>query len=153
MLAAMQLTRFTDLGLRVLMYVSVTAPGEVVTIAEIGQRFDAAPNHLTKVVQFMGQQGWLVNVRGKGGGVRLARPAADYRLGQVVRALERTEALIDCAEPPCVLRGSCTLKGLLDQAEDAFYAELDRHTLADAMRGGTGEVVVRLHRVGGGGRI
>ena len=88
MLAAMQLTRFTDLGLRVLMYVSVSAPGEVVTIAEIGQRFDAAPNHLTKVVQFMGQQGWLVNVRGKGGGVRLARPAADYRLGQIVRALE-----------------------------------------------------------------
>lgn len=146
MLAAMQLTRFTDLGLRVLMYVSVSAPGEVVTIAEIGQRFNAAPNHLTKVVQFMGQQGWLVNVRGKGGGVRLARPAADYRLGQIVRALERTEALIDCAEPPCVLRGACALKGLLDQAEDAFYAELDRHTLADAMRGGTGEVVVRLHR-------
>ena len=147
MLAAMQLTRFTDLGLRVLMYVSVTAPGEVVTIAEIGQRFDAAPNHLTKVVQFMGQQGWLVNVRGKGGGVRLARPAADYRLGQVVRALERTEALIDCAEPPCVLRGSCTLKGLLDQAEDAFYAVRG----GVGRRGGAARLGGRGGRGGGGG--
>ena len=88
MLAAMQLTRFTDLGLRVLMYVSVSAPGEVVTIAEIGQRFDAAPNHLTKVVVALGRDGFVETVRGRMGGMRLARPADGISVGEVVRRTE-----------------------------------------------------------------
>lgn len=140
----MQLTRFTDLGLRVLMYLSNAQTGQVTTIAEITERFDVSHNHLTKVVQFMGQQGWLINVRGKGGGIRLAQPAESYRLGQLVRTLERTTELIDCAEPPCVLRGQCGLKGLLSRAEEAFYDTLDRHTLADAVRGKTRVALVHL---------
>lgn len=140
----MQLTRFTDLGLRVMMYLCDAKPDQVTTIAEITQRFDVAHNHLTKVVQFMGQQGWLVNVRGKGGGIRLAQPADQYRLGHVVRTLERTTELIDCAEPPCVLRGQCGLKGLLSRAEEAFYNTLDQSTLADAVRGKTRLAIVQL---------
>lgn len=142
----MQLTRFSDLGLRVLMDLSALAPGAVTTIAEVTERFQVPHNHLSKVVQFMGQQGWLHTVRGKGGGIRLAWPLADYRLGQVVRTLERTTEVIECADPPCVLRGRCSLKGLLDEANDAFYAALDRHTLADALASPTAETIVRLHR-------
>lgn len=142
----MQLTRFSDLGLRVLMDLSALAPGAVTTIAEVTERFQVPHNHLSKVVQFMGQQGWLHTVRGKGGGIRLAWPLADYRLGQVVRMLERTTDVIECADPPCVLRGRCSLKGLLDEANDAFYAALDRHTLADALATPTAETIVRLHR-------
>lgn len=142
----MQLTRFSDLGLRVLMDLSALAPGAVTTIAEVTERFQVPHNHLSKVVQFMGQQGWLHTVRGKGGGIRLAWPLADYRLGQVVRTLERTTEVIECADPPCVLRGRCSLKGLLDEANDAFYAALDRHTLADALAAPTAETIVRLHR-------
>ena len=142
----MQLTRFSDLGLRVLMDLSALAPGAVTTIAEVTERFQVPHNHLSKVVQFMGQQGWLHTVRGKGGGIRLAWPLADYRLGQVVRTLERTTEVIACADPPCVLRGRCSLKGLLEEANDAFYAALDRHTLADALASPTAEAIVRLHR-------
>lgn len=142
----MQLTRFTDLGLRVLMYLCHAEPPQAITIAEVTERFDVSHNHLTKVVQFMGQQGWLVNVRGKGGGMRLAQPAEQFRLGQLVRALERSHELIDCAEPPCVLRGQCTLKGLLSQGEEAFYAALDQYSLADALQGKTQEAIVKLHR-------
>jgi len=142
----MQLTRFTDLGLRVLMYLNDVEPGKAITIAEVTERFDVAHNHLSKVVQFMGQQGWLVNVRGKGGGMRLAKPADEYRLGHLVRTLERTVELIDCSAPPCVLRGQCTLKGLLSQGEEAFYSSLDKYTLADALKGKTHEAIVRLHR-------
>jgi len=141
----MQLTRFTDLGLRVLMYLSGALPGRVVTIAEIAERFEVAHNHLSKVVQFMGQQGWLVNVRGKGGGIRLARAPERFTLGQLVRTLERNDDLIDCAEPPCALRGRCALKRLFSQAENAFFDALDQHTLADAVAGPTFEAVVRLH--------
>lgn len=142
----MQLTRFTDLGLRVLMYLNDVEPGKAITIAEVTERFNVAHNHLSKVVQFMGQQGWLINVRGKGGGMRLAKPADEYRLGHLVRTLERTVELIDCSTPPCVLRGQCTLKGLLSQGEEAFYSSLDKYSLADALQGKTHEAIVRLHR-------
>lgn len=142
----MQLTRFTDLGLRVLMYLCDAEPAQAITIAEVTERFDVSHNHLTKVVQFMGQQGWLLNVRGKGGGMRLAHPPEHYPLGHLVRTLERTNELIDCAEPPCALRGRCTLKGLLSQGEEAFYAALDEHTLADALKGKTQVALIKLHR-------
>ena len=142
----MQLSRFTDLGLRVLMYLCDAEPGQPITIAEVAERFDVPHNHLAKVVQFMGQQGWVVSVRGKGGGMRLAQAADRYRLGQLVRLLERTDELINCAEPPCVLRGQCALKGLLAQGEDAFYEALDAFTLADALKGKTHVAIIKLHR-------
>lgn len=141
----MQLTRFTDFGLRVLMYLAA-APRELpATIPEIADRFAISRNHLVKVVHFMAQQGWIVTTRGKGGGLRLARPAAEIHLGAVVRALEPAHALIDCAEPPCALRGGCRLKGVLDAAEDAFYARLDAVTLADLVVAPTGPAIVKLH--------
>lgn len=142
----MQLSRFSDLGLRVLMDLTALAPGASTTIAQVCERFDVPHNHLSKVVQFMAQQGWLHTVRGKGGGLSLAWPPERYRLGQVIRTLERDAELIDCAEPPCVLRGRCALKGLLDEATQAFYDALDRHSLADAVASPTGPLIVRLHR-------
>lgn len=141
----MQLTRFTDLGLRVLMFLSVAQPGETRTIGEITDKFDVALNHMTKVVQFMGQCGWLETIRGKGGGIRLARSPETYRLGDIVHTLERTNDLIDCGMPPCVLQGNCTLKSLLNKATNAFYAELNRYTLADAITGNTSHAILHLH--------
>lgn len=143
----MQLTHFTDLGLRVLMYLTHQDRSEPVTINEIAQRFDASRHHLVKVAHFLGQQGWIITTRGKGGGLALAQPAGSYRLGQIIRVLERNPDLIDCAEPPCGLRGNCQLKGLLDQALDAFYGALDQHTLADAVASPTSEAIITLHRL------
>lgn len=142
----MQLTLFTDLGLRVLMTLSGAPSGSAVTIADLAQRLGVAHSHLSKVVQFMGQQGWLNSVRGPGGGVRLAWPAPKYSLGHIVRTLERNDGMVDCASPPCALRGHCGLKGLLVNAEAVFYAALDEHTLADALTPGTRAAVVRLYR-------
>ncbi|RXZ44979.1 RrF2 family transcriptional regulator [Crenobacter cavernae] len=141
----MQLTRFTDFGLRVLMYLAVAPRDVPATIPEIADRFAISRNHLVKVVHFMAQQGWIVTTRGKGGGLRLARPAAEINLGAVVRLLEPAHALIDCADPPCALRFGCRLKGVLDSALDAFYATLDAVTLADLMQEPTGSAIVRLH--------
>ncbi|MBP7133495.1 MAG: hypothetical protein RLZZ369_650 [Pseudomonadota bacterium] len=143
----MQLTRFTDLGLRVLMYLSSSTPGTPTTIAEITDRFDVSHHHLTKVVQFMGQQGWLITARGKGGGISLAMDLRGYRLGDTIRALERNDELIDCAEPPCALRGQCSLKGLLHNAQEVFYQALNQHTLADAVASPTREAIIQLHRI------
>ncbi|WP_199155115.1 Rrf2 family transcriptional regulator [Chromobacterium sp. ASV23] len=142
----MQLTRFTDLGLRVLMYLTGLESGQLATIPEIAERFEVSRNHLVKVVHFMAQQGWLATSRGKGGGLALARPSEHFRLGEVVRGLEGSPQLIDCAEPPCALRQGCLLKGALDEALAAFFLTLDGYTLRDIVASPTGEAIIRLHR-------
>lgn len=144
----MQLTHFTDLGLRVLMYLSHQDRDTPVTISEIAERFAVSRNHLVKVVHFMAQHGWLITTRGKGGGLALSNAASTYHLGSVIRVLENVTELIDCADPPCALRGQCQLKSLMDQALDAFFGVLDRYTLADAVASPTGEAIVTLHRMG-----
>lgn len=144
----MQLTHFTDLGLRVLMYLSHPEQhGSPVTISEIAERFEVSRNHLVKVVHFMGQQGWLLTTRGKGGGLALAQPPQAYRLGTLIRTLEGATELIDCSAPPCSLRGRCQLKGILDKAMAAFFAALDEYTLAHATASPTHEVIVMLHQL------
>lgn len=142
----MQLNHFTDLGLRVLMYLSTPAGEQPVTIAEIATRFEVSRSHLMKVVHFMALEGWVSTTRGKGGGLALAWPPTHYRLGHVVRTLEGRQELIDCGRPPCALRGRCGVKGMLDEALQTFFSTLDRHTLADALSGATGEAIVTLQR-------
>ncbi|APX73811.1 Rrf2 family transcriptional regulator [Achromobacter insolitus] len=143
----MQLTRFTDFGLRVLMYLTQCRDRPAaVTIPEIADRFSVSRNHLVKVVHFMAQQGWVSTSRGKGGGLRLSQSADSYRLGDLIRQLEQQGPLIDCREPPCALDGSCRLSGVLAQTLQAFYEALNGHTLADLVRDPTAAAIIRLHR-------
>jgi len=147
----MQLTHFTDLGLRVLMYVSqperVTQTGKAVTISEIAESLQVSRNHLVKVVHFMASHQWLATTRGKGGGLALAKPPEEYNLGQLVRILEGTTQVINCAEPPCALRFGCGLKGILNNALQAFYQSLDQYTLADILQDKTKEILSELQKI------
>jgi len=144
----MQLTRYTDFGLRVMMYLTQDDGREApATIPEIAERFGVSRNHMVKVVHFLAQQGWVATTRGKGGGLRLARAPADYRVGDLVQALEHQGVLINCAEPPCALNGVCRLSGVLADAVQVFYDALNRHTLADLVQTPTGEAIIRLRRV------
>ena len=129
----MKLTAFTDYALRVLMYLAAD-PGRRATIAEIATAFDIKENHLTKVVHFLGKAGWLRNVRGKGGGLELARSPREIVVGAVVRATEGAALPAECfgedAER-CCLHRICLLRATLAHALDAFYAVLDDCTLED----------------------
>lgn len=144
----MHLTRFADLGLRVLMYLSQHQDSRVqpVTSAEIAAQFAIPHNHLVKVVNRLGKLGLVIATRGRNGGLRLGRDGAEIRLGATLRALESDMPLIDCQQPPCSLQGHCGLKGVLDQALDAFYDSLDRYTLADVTGGATGQTLNELQR-------
>ena len=143
----MQLTRYTDFGLRILMYLTQCRDREVpVTIPEIAERFAVSRNHLVKVAHFLSQQEWVLATRGKGGGLRLARPASDYRVGDLVRALENQHALVNCQEPPCALDGYCRLSGVLARGMQSFYDELNQYTLADIVQAPTDAAIVWLHR-------
>ena len=128
----MKLTTFTDYSLRVLIYVAA-APGGRATIAEIARDFDISENHLVKVAHLLGREGILLNTRGRGGGLALARPAKEINVGAVVRLTEGADYPAECfgEHNRCAIAPVCRLAGVFDEALRAFYAVLDRHTLAD----------------------
>jgi Rrf2 family nitric oxide-sensitive transcriptional repressor len=130
----MQITHFTDYSLRVLIYLALREPTELITIQGIAEEFTIPRNHLIKVVQRLGQLGYVETARGKNGGIRLGRPPAEIAIGRVVRDMEANLEIIDCDDPPCLLKGGCRLKGILNEARDAFLNVLDGHTLAELMR-------------------
>jgi len=138
----MHLTLWTDYALRTLIYVG--AKGEQLsTIAEIAESFDISKSHLMKVVNKLGQQGYIDTVRGKGGGVRLRRPPAEIRVGTVVRETEEDLAVMGCLAESgfCRIEGCCVLRRALRQATVAFLRTLDGYTLADLLAPGV--VLVR----------
>lgn len=134
----MRLTSFTDYSLRVLIFLAAE-PGRRATIAEISTAFGVSENHLTKVVHFLGREGWLATVRGKGGGVELALPPEAIVVGAVVRAAEGGAVPAECFGADrdalaCSIVRVCRLRGVLAEAVQAFEAVLERYTLADLVQ-------------------
>lgn len=130
----MQLTDFTDHALRVLMFLAAR-PDRLATIREITDAYGVSGHHMVKVVHRLGKLGYLETIRGNGGGIRLARPAAAIVIGAVVRDTEENLTLVQCFSggdrDSCRIEPACVLKGALAKALRAFLAELDRWTLAD----------------------
>ncbi|MDE2486705.1 MAG: Rrf2 family transcriptional regulator [Alphaproteobacteria bacterium] len=142
----MRLTVYTDYALRVLMYVAVRDEPRP-TIAAIAESYGVSRNHLMKVVYELGVAGYLETVRGKNGGLTLARAPQDIVLGEVIRTTEPDLALVPCFDPvnaPCAIIPACRLRGALHQAQAAFLKVLDGYTLADlvANRDALGEMLL-----------
>lgn len=132
----MRLTLHTDYALRLLMLLAMEPDG-LHTIEEIASRYGISRNHLMKVTQTLAQGGFIASLRGRGGGLRLGRPAESVNLGAVVRATEDGFALVECfdhQQNTCVVAPACGLRGPLEEALRAFLAVLDRYTLADLVR-------------------
>jgi len=142
----MKLTRFSDIGLRVLMYLARESRSPSVTVAEVAVQFDVPHNHLVKVVGMLTKMGWIDAVRGRNGGISLAVSADTLRIGSVLRVLEGDIEAIDCEGIGCRLSGDCRLRGALKLGVDAFYGAMDEYTLADIVSGKTGEHIVMMHR-------
>jgi Rrf2 family nitric oxide-sensitive transcriptional repressor len=126
----MQLTKFSDYALRVLMFTHA-AGDRLVTIEEMAKSYRISRAHLMKVVNALTRSGYLTAVRGRSGGLRLARPANEIVLGEVVRATEPDFALVECFATgnQCVITDCCRLARVLDEALGAFLGVLDGHTL------------------------
>ncbi len=143
----MRLTRFSDIGLRVLIYLARAGEQRSpVTVAEIGTQFDIPVNHLVKVVGHLARAGWVKATRGRNGGLRLAADAATLKIGAVLRELEGDAELVDCVGTGCRLSEDCHLRGALQIGLRAFYDALDQYTLAQLTQGSTGEHIVRMHQ-------
>lgn len=130
----MHITQHTDYALRVLIYLAANTD-RLVTIAEVSQRFDISRSHLMKVANQLVREGFVDGLRGKGGGLRLARPAEQIAVGAVVRRMERGMELVECFghDSNCLLTSNCKLKGVLGTALEAFLKSLDRVSVADVL--------------------
>lgn len=132
----MQLTTFSDYALRVLVYLALQ-PDRLATIAEIAESYKISENHLMKVVHHLAQEGHVETLRGKGGGLRLARKPEEIGIGQVIRGAEGGSGLLDCIgakEVICCIQPSCRLIAILSEASAGMYAVLDKYTLADLLK-------------------
>lgn len=142
----MQLTRFSDFGLRMLMYLSQKDRGTPITVAEIATQFQIPHNHLVKVANKLGKLGLVTATRGRNGGLTLAGSADSILLGDVLRSLEGDTNLVNCSEPPCVLRSSCLMASALREGLNAFYAHMNKFTLADVCANRTATTIITMHR-------
>lgn len=127
----MQLTRHTDFSLRVLIYLSLNKKEKLVTINEISEHFEILKNHLSKVVNHLAQKGYIETIRGKNGGIRLAKKPAEIKLGDVVQAMEMNLDMIDCSKPLCPLINNCKLKLILNEAKQSFLIILNNYSIED----------------------
>jgi len=132
----MHLTACTDYALRTLLMLA-GAPGRLVTIDEVAASHRIPKNHLAKVVHRLGLAGFLRTVRGRHGGIALARPPAFIHIGAVVRAMEQNFHMAACFDPgqgDCLYAGGCGVQALFVRATAAWLAQLDDVTLADIAR-------------------
>jgi Rrf2 family nitric oxide-sensitive transcriptional repressor len=134
----MKLTLYSDLGLRLMMYLALRY-GESVTIQEVSERFAISKNHLVKISHQLTKSGLIVSIRGRNGGVKLARAPAEISVDDVLRATEEDFNLVECfgnTKNSCRITGACKLSGVLDAALAAFFAVLRQSTLADLVAAG-----------------
>ncbi len=130
----MQLTRYTDYALRVLIRLAIT-PDTRVTVRELAQEYGISQHHLVKVAHHLAKLDYILSTKGRNGGLELARKPEDINLGTLVRDTERSLQLVNCVDEKdgsqCAILDNCRLPDILQAAVDAMLAELDRHSLAD----------------------
>jgi Rrf2 family nitric oxide-sensitive transcriptional repressor len=127
----MQLTRFTDYSLRVLMHLSQQRDADNVSLEFLAEHFNMNRHHLNKVSQRLAALGWVHSARGKHGGLRLNPSALQLRLGEIVEKLEPDTRPMDCQGVECPLAGGCDLEAILLDAARAFINTLNQYTLND----------------------
>ena len=131
----MKLSKHTDYAFRSLIFLAGQNPGQRVTIHDICDFYTISPNHVSKVIMRLVRRGDVESVRGKGGGLSLAKPPEEIALLDIVREFETTLQPINCAEQPCRIINNCALQGLLGNAVEAFLKSLAPYTLADITSG------------------
>ena len=133
----MKLTQYSDLGLRLLMYLALRY-GKAATIREVSVRFAVSKNHMVKISHQLTKSGLVESTRGRNGGVRLARPPENISVEEALYATEDNFDLVECfgANNRCVITDVCKLSGVLDNAREAFFGVLRKVSLADLVKSG-----------------
>ncbi|MFU2314904.1 nitric oxide-sensing transcriptional repressor NsrR [Rahnella sp. PCH160] len=129
----MQLTSFTDYGLRALIYMASLPGDQMTNISQVTEVYGVSRNHMVKIINQLSRAGLVTAVRGKNGGIKLGKPAETIRIGDVVRELEPL-SLVNCDSDFCHITPACRLKLVLHTAVEHFLDELNQYTLADMVK-------------------
>ncbi|MET9342957.1 Rrf2 family transcriptional regulator [Nonomuraea sp. NPDC003804] len=141
----MRLTAFTDISLRIVMRLAVADEGELPTTRSVAEALAVPYTHAAKAVARLGELGLVETRRGRGGGLRLTEAGHHASVGRIVRELEAAGDVVGCEDdPPCPLRSACRLRGVLRQAQEAFFAALDPVTVDSLVTAPTGPVLLSL---------
>lgn len=135
-LSDMQLSKFSDYALRVVVHLSAS-PDRLMSTRQIADIHGAKYNHMAKVTGWLVTEGYAESLRGRGGGLRLSRDPKDINLGTLLRKLEEDKPLVECLGDDsglCRLTPACGLSLALSQAQEAFFTELDKLDLASVIR-------------------
>lgn len=143
----MYLTKFSDIGLRILMYLAKEQrESPRITINEISDQYRIPRNHVIKITSQLVRGGWVASTRGRSGGLELGRPATEIKIGEVIQFLEPRDELIDCAGIACRLSPDCELRSVLDMALNNFYEFLNAYSLAELIKGRAGNEIVVMQK-------
>lgn len=141
----MQLTRYTDYGMRILIYLALLPENRRASIDEISDIYDVSRNNVNKIVHQLGKAGVIDTKRGKGGGFLLKQPAEKINLGDMVVLMENSLQLVDCKSPACRILPACRLKGVFAEAQQSFLQTLKQYTLADLLKNDSDALVQILN--------
>jgi Rrf2 family transcriptional regulator, nitric oxide-sensitive transcriptional repressor len=133
----MQLTTYTDYTLRVLIFLGMQTNSEKSNIKEISSFYNISNNHLSKVVYELGKLGLIETVRGRNGGIRLAKEPAQINIGSIVRLTESPINMVECFDETrntCRISPACKLKHVLNEALNSYLKVLDGYTLEDLLQ-------------------
>ncbi|WLR42753.1 Rrf2 family transcriptional regulator [Bacillus carboniphilus] len=139
----MRLTNYTDYSLRVLIYLATVEPGRLSQIKEIADSYSISKNHLMKVTYQLGKLGYIETIRGRNGGIKLAKNPKEINIGEVVKQTEEDFLMVECFDEQnnsCKITSVCGLKHILNEALQAYLTVLSRYTLADII---TSEKLIR----------
>ena len=127
----MRLTKHTDYAFRVLIYLASIPERQLSTVQEIAEKFDVSRSHIMKVVHKLSGAGLIHASRGQHGGIKLGQPKEDIDLRSVIELMEATLAPVNCDDPVCIIKKTCTLKNILFEAQQQYLEHVAHYTLAD----------------------
>lgn len=133
----MNLKKYTDYALRVLIFTGLKPDHELANIKEIAEVYQISQEHLRKVVHELTKKELVVTIRGRNGGIKLAKPASEINIGLLIRQLENDFVLLECFDKGtnhCVISPGCTLKHVINKALVAFFKVLEEYTLEDLIK-------------------
>ncbi|GLO64536.1 nitric oxide-sensing transcriptional repressor NsrR [Oceanobacillus kimchii] len=133
----MNLKKYTDYALRVLIFTGLKSDQELANIKEIAEVYQISQEHLRKVVHELTKKELVVTIRGRNGGIKLAKSASEINIGHLIRQLENDFVLLECFDKGtnhCVISPGCTLKHVINKAMVAFFKVLEEYTLEDLIK-------------------
>ena len=96
----MEISRRTDYGVRVILDLATRPDNEKTSTQDIARRQNIPGPFLAKIISQLAMSGLVITYRGAGGGVRLACPASEISLLDVIEALDGPVKLNRCVIEP-----------------------------------------------------